>query len=562
MAWICIDCATPVQPKAAAFFDRGATGATVALQRPDADLATAIRTDVNSPTLVGSTATEQRELEALYGMGAYAPLWVGDAGLPGSAAHEALSLLREARNEGLDPADYASEELDRRLSALAIGRLPKTHDVARFDVVLSSALLRYLRHLHMGRVDPQTMGFKLSATADRPDFTALVRSAVAHNRIAETAAQLKPALPQYEALRAMLIRYRSLASDTTFEPLPTSPAVLRPGDAYVGLNTLRRRLMAFGDLPAGTRASMVTGIYEGDVVEGVRWFQVRHGLESDGMLGKGTWAALEVPPGIRVRQIELALERLRWLPSLTERSLIAINIPMFLLWAWDFMPQDGTASLGMRVIVGRALKTPTPVFDAELREVLFRPYWNVPRSILRNEILPALRRDPGYLDREDMEIVRGPGDDATRVALTNENLALLQQGKLRVRQRPGPSNALGLVKFVFPNEADVYMHGTPAQRLFAQSRRDFSHGCVRVEDPVSLAEWALKGNQEWTRERILSAMGGTRTFGVHLAQPIRVILFYTTAVVMPEDGTVRFAEDIYRLDARLEQALARRHSVR
>jgi murein L,D-transpeptidase YcbB/YkuD len=156
-----------------------------------------------------------------------------------------------------------------------------------------------------------------------------------------------------------------------------------------------------------------------------------------------------------------------------------------------------------------------------------------------------------------MEIVSGPGDNARPVALTAESIAQLRRGTLRVRQRPGPKNSLGLVKFVFPNDENVYMHGTPAPQLFSRARRDFSHGCVRVEDPVALAEWVLKGEPAWTRDRILAAMNGDRSQRVDLTRPIQVILFYVTAVVMPEDGTIRFAEDIYDLDIRLDRALAR-----
>jgi murein L,D-transpeptidase YcbB/YkuD len=233
-----------------------------------------------------------------------------------------------------------------------------------------------------------------------------------------------------------------------------------------------------------------------------------------------------------------------------------LNIPMFRIWAWDAIPPTGEPLLGMNAIVGRALKTETPVFIEEMREIVFRPYWNVPPSILRKETLPLIARDPGYLSRENLEIVRGQGDDARSVEATPENLALLRQGALRLRQRPGPSNALGLIKFVFPNEENVYMHGTPAKTLFARSRRDFSHGCVRVEDPVALAEWALKDRPEWSRERILAAMEGPQSLRVRLTRPIQVILFYTTAAVMPEDGTIRFAEDIYGHDQRLDRALS------
>ncbi len=316
-----------------------------------------------------------------------------------------------------------------------------------------------------------------------------------------------------------------------------------------------------GDLP--TDASVEeSDRYDGSTVEGVKHFQIRHGLEPDGVLGKSTIAALRAQLTWRVRQIELALERLRWLPHLGDERLIALNIPMFRLWAWDAIPPDGAPLFGMDVIVGRALSTETPVFVAEMGEVIFRPYWNVPGSILRHEVLPKLERDPDYLRREDMEIVRGTGDNALRVNLTADTLAGLRQGLLRVRQRPGPKNALGLIKFVFPNREDVYMHGTPAQALFAKNRRDFSHGCVRVADPVDLAEWVLRDRSDWTRDQILAATRGTQTIHVRLPRPIQVILFYTTAAVMPEDGAIHFADDIYRHDARLDQALDRLHHIR
>ena len=237
-------------------------------------------------------------------------------------------------------------------------------------------------------------------------------------------------------------------------------------------------------------------------------FQARHGLENDGVLGQRTHTALGIPLAWRIRQIELALERVRWLPHPGGERVVAISIPMFRLWAWGAMPPTRTPTLSMGVIVGRALRTETPVFVEQMREVIFRPYWNVPPSIARHEILPILERDPDYLRRQGMEIVSGPGDDARAVAATAENLARLRRGALRLRQRPGPRNALGLVKFVFPNQENVYMHGTPAQELFSRSRRDFSHGCVRVEDPVALAEWVLEDRPEWTRDRIIAAMAG------------------------------------------------------
>jgi murein L,D-transpeptidase YcbB/YkuD len=314
--------------------------------------------------------------------------------------------------------------------------------------------------------------------------------------------------------------------------------------------------VTYGDLAAEAATLSSPEVFEGALVDAVRRFQVRHGLEPDGIVGARTEAALRVPLRTRVRQIELALERLRWLPDIGEQRVIALNIPMFHLWTWDTVTPRGTPSLGMRAIVGRALRTQTPVFVQEMRYVVFRPDWNVPLSILRNETLPALARDPEYLTRHQMEIVRGAGAGAVPVPDTADNRALLRQGVLRLRQRPGPHNALGLVKFVFPNDANVYMHGTPAQELFSQSRRDFSHGCVRVEDPVALATWVLQGEPQWTRERVLQAMAGPRSQRVDLSRPIQVILFYSTAAFMPDTGAVHFADDIYRHDLRLDPALA------
>jgi murein L,D-transpeptidase YcbB/YkuD len=426
------------------------------------------------------------------------------------------------------------------------------------DVAVSAGMLRYLRDVHMGRIDPRMIGFRLEAPRDAHDFAALLSAAIASQQVTNLAVDMRPPLAQYQLLRSMLPRYRSLAADPTLLAPQSIARAIHPGELYGDTGVLQHELVALGDLPPDAPAPRESGRYEGLIVDGVKHFQVRHGLEPDGVIGKSTVAALRVPVTWRVRQIELALERLRWLPHLGDERFIALNIPMFRLWAWDTIPPNGAPLFGMDVIVGRALSTQTPVFVEEMREVIFRPYWNVPRSILRRELLPKIKQDPAYLRQENMEIVSGAGDDAPRVELTAETLAGLENGVLRLRQRPGTKNALGLIKFVFPNQEDVYMHGTPAQALFARSRRDFSHGCVRVADPVALAEWVLQDRPEWTRERIVAATLSTQTVRVKLPRPIKVILFYTTAAVMPEDGTIRFADDLYRHDARLDRALAMR----
>jgi len=359
----------------------------------------------------------------------------------------------------------------------------------------------------------------------------------------------------------MLPRYRALAltEGTTFPRLKDPPRKsIKPGDAAEGLNIVRTRLIALGDLRADSTPLADPPVYEGDLVEGVKRFQARHGFEADGVLGKATWISLSVPIRWRVRQIELAMERMRWLPHLGARPFVAVNVPMFRLWGWDSVPESGAPNFEMGVIVGKALNTRTPVFMEEMEHLIFQPYWNVPKSILQKEILPILRRNLGYLEKEDMEMVDGQGDDATPVAATSENVDRLAQEKLRLRQRPGPKNALGQVKFMFPNDENIYLHGTPSPQLFGRARRDFSHGCIRLEDPVALALWALKDQPEWTREKILAAMNGAPSQRVPLTHPIRVVIYYVTAAVIPAENAVHFAEDIYDQDTPLDQALRAR----
>ncbi|MGH7499470.1 MAG: L,D-transpeptidase family protein [Gemmatimonadales bacterium] len=256
----------------------------------------------------------------------------------------------------------------------------------------------------------------------------------------------------------------------------------------------------------------------------------------------------------RAHQIELALERLRWLPPLGRRPFLVVNIPAFELFAFDSAGGTGAPSLAMKVVVGKAVDTRTPMLFEQMRYVEFRPFWNVPRGILRAEILPRLRRDPSYLRAHRMELFK-PGVGPAGDRVDADVIRRLAADSLRVRQRPGPSNSLGLIKFAFPNAADVYMHGTPETELFAQSRRDFSHGCIRLEDPAALGAWVLRDQPGWTPDSIGAAMSGPSTYRVALRRPLAVAVFYTTAVAMP-DGTARFYPDIYGLDRELTEALA------
>ncbi|MGD9906324.1 MAG: murein L,D-transpeptidase [Vicinamibacterales bacterium] len=489
----------------------------------------------------GATADERAGALALHAR-RRGPLWHGATGVLTPAGGAVVAAVGGLEAHGLARHVYHPP------------RSPVPADVATADVALTVAALRAMRHLHLGRVDPRTLGFALPAWAEPHDFAARLEAGLAAGTPAETIAGMAPPLALYRRLTAALARYRQLEAAGAWPPLPPAAATVRPGDAWPTA-ALRARLVALGDLEASATADP-DGRYDGEVVEGVRRFQRRHGLTDDGAIGVRTRVALDVTPSARAWQIVLALERLRWLPDLGSRRLVAVNVPMFRLWAWEAPAADDRPALTTAVIVGRAGPTPTPIFADVMEQVVFRPYWNVPRSILAQEVLPAWRRSPGYLDAQHMEIVAGAGDAARVVAADPAAQAGLEAGTLRVRQRPGPHNALGLVKFDFPNDASVYLHGTPTPQLFARDRRDFSHGCIRVADPPALAAWVLGRQREpWTSERIAAAMAGPDNAAVPLDAPIDVVIFYLTAVVMPEDGRVHFAEDLYGHDAALTRAL-------
>lgn len=493
-------------------------------------------------------------LDDFYRDGGYAPQWLAGAGSSGAV----LSELAAARSHGLDAADYDVDWLEGEAKAIAAGdRTPER--VARVDVALTVAFFRLLSDLHRGRVLPAQAGFEFSPGEKPLDFPALLRSGIATGRWHDVVVAAKPSFPLYRRLEDALARYRTLAA-APLVPLPQLPPGTRkiePGGAYVGVVALSERLRLVGDLPANA-SPPTDDRYAGALVDAVRAFQDRHGLKADGVLGRDTLAQLETPFGVRVRQIELSLERLRWLPELPAGPLIAVNIPSFRLWAFANARDDSAAQLSMRVIVGRAAKSrETPIFIGEMRYVEFSPYWNVTPSIQRGEIVPKLERDPGYWEREELEAVPVRGDAVPGTVLDASTLEGLRNGTLRVRQRPGPKNALGGVKFVLPNTMNIYLHSTPAQQLFEETRRDFSHGCIRVADPPALAAFVLRDQPQWTPERIRDAMAAGKTSTATLTHPIPVVLFYTTAIV-DAAGRALFASDIYGYDRRLEQALRSR----
>jgi murein L,D-transpeptidase YcbB/YkuD len=461
----------------------------------------------------------------------------------------AMAQLDSASSQGLRPADYDVPRLDSLLQADTLDRA-EASDLDRFDVLLSLAFIRYLDDLHLGRVQPAPIATPIPR--DWWDPANALADAVAADSIAGLVARAQPPFAQYQRLRLLLTRYRDLAAAGTQSRLPRS-RVVRPGDGYAAMPQLSRFLVALGDLDSVPAAADT--MYQGPVVEAVQRFQLRHGLAPDSVLGPATFRALNTPLDARVRQIELALERLRWLPEIGAQRFLVVNIPAFQLFAFDSAGGSGAPALEMRVIVGRSLQARTPILLEQLAYVEFHPYWNVPRGILLNEILPHLRRNPGYLRSNDMEVFAGKtevlGDTVTPRVLRG-----LASGEFSVRQRPGPRNPLGPVKFVFPNAEAIYLHATPEPELFAKTRRDFSHGCVRVEEPAELAWWVLQDRPGWTRDSVTSAIQAPETTRDSLPQPMSVIIFYTTAVARP-DGTAWFYGDIYRNDpavARLMEA--------
>jgi murein L,D-transpeptidase YcbB/YkuD len=497
----------------------------------------------------------RQALEGLYQRRQGAPLWSG-AGQPTAPARAVLGALLAASQHGLSPDDYRATALAARLEALTTARTTAPDEWAAFDVALSGAALRLLEDLHFGRIDPRAAGFDMpQRPMDELDAGALLERLAAGADTDAVLASVEPQYLHYRLLLQSLARYRELAAEDppALPPLPRRS--VKPGEIYTGTTALRRLLAQSGEL-SPQLALRSDEVLDADLAAALQRFQYLHGLREDGTLGSATLAALNVPARQRVRQIELTLERWRWVPPLKPPTLI-VNIPQFRLFLIGSNVDQEADMLRMNVIVGRVYpQLHTPVFSAEMTAILFRPYWDVPPSIARRELLPELRRNPGYLEAQDMELAGIGARPATSLTATPENLKALAAGRLRLRQRPGPNNALGLIKFEMLNSYDVYLHSTPAQRLFDEPRRAFSHGCIRVSDPTALAAEVLRGAAGiWTPERIHAAMNGDETFRVPLPQPVHVLILYGTAVAT-EDGAVHFFEDLYGEDRRLERLLS------
>jgi L,D-transpeptidase YcbB len=496
----------------------------------------------------------EKHLQKFYDSYGYSLVWVRGME-PTAQARQVIAVLQDADQKGLSAEDYDGSRWGERLAKLKPAASQRSEtDALRFDAALTVCVMRYISDLHIGKVNPKRFDFGFDVESKKLDLPEFLKTDVVDAPdVASVLAQVEPPYPGYKRTIHALQSYLQLEKQYDGEQLPASAKTIAPGDSYPGVPQLVRMLRLTRDLPADATLPADQSVYQGPIVDAVKNFQLRLGRTPDGRITPQTLADLNVPLSFRVRQMQLTLERWRWLPEIYEKSPIVANIPEFRLRAYD---ENFKIGLSMNVVVGKAYDHSTPVFQNQMAYVVFRPYWSVPYSIARAEFFSRIARDPDYLSKKGFEVVNSRQEVVAAGTVTNEVLDQLRAGKLFIRQNPGPKNSLGLVKFIFPNDYNIYMHDTPEQVFFSKSRRDFSHGCIRLERPADLAVWVLRNNPgDWDIARVRAAMNGTASNQqVNLAHPIPVLIVYAT-VIVTEDGTVHFYDDIYGHDATLEKTL-------
>ena len=536
--------------------------ASAPVATPHSPLADAIRNRVEAAAgLPDRLAIRDERIQTaasvsvFYERRAYEPAWVTPEGLTANA-RRLVDALAAADADGLQPADYhvselraAIEQLDARVASPATGRLV---DV---ELLLTDGFLLFGTHLLIGRVDAASLHSNWRAERRQRDLVESLDRAVREGNPREVLHELRPPQPEYGRLMQALAVYREIAAAGGWPSVPEGGR-LAPGDESDRVPALRARLAAVpeavagrDDLPelydAGTS-------YDEALVEAVEAFQRRHGLEADGVVGPATLAALNASPVRRVRQLTLNMERWRWLPQDLGDRHVLVNAADFRLDA----VADGEVELTMRAIVGRQYRQ-TPVFSDRITYIVFSPFWHVPHSLAVQDHLPIQKRDPDYFRRLGFRLFRGWGVDAAEVSPASIDWSAVTAKSFgyRLRQDPGPQNFLGRAKFMFPNPYNVYLHDTPARDLFRKHVRNFSSGCIRLEDSRSLALWLLSGDSAWPDGRIDRAMRADSEETAFLTRPVPVHLLYWTAFVS-DDGIVHFRPDIYERDGRLADALA------
>ena len=485
-------------------------------------------------------------LERFYSARGYRPLWVLETSA-GPRAETLSQVLIAADLDGLDPLDYRADQVAALLGATA------PEDLARLEALLSLGLVRYAADLGQGRITPHIADPELFVFREEVKKADVLEAAAVAADLHSFIDGYRPQTVRYDRQKVALAEYRALALQGGWQPIPGGET-LKPGmtDPRVGL--LRQRLRLVGDLKPQDDLAESGGdanLYDAALEPAVTWMQYRHGLAQDGAVGDKTLAALNVPIETRIEQMVLNLERRRWMPDDLGQRYIFVNLADFLLKLVD----EPRTLLDMPVVVGKPFHH-TPIFSHVMTYVEINPYWNVPPSIARAELLPKIKQDISYLKRNNYVLFSDWSSGATVVNPQSVDWSQVnaQSFPYKLRQDAGDGNALGRVKFMFPNRFNIYLHDTPAKALFGRAERDFSHGCVRVQDPALLAEVVLQGTEGWDRARIDAAIAsGERTI-VTLKEPLPVHISYLTSWVN-KDGSVHFRNDVYGRDTALAEAL-------
>lgn len=507
----------------------------------------------STPDYVRARENLWEAAQRFYEQRGYNLAWVEGNDLTRSAEAFIEGLCR-AGDEGLDPAAYRSPRLQRAVEAVLDVRRPGPSARVELDLLLTNTFMQYSHDMINGRLDPAATKAEVYMQPKPVALDSVLALALQETSFKRLSEDLRPRYQQYTQLREALDRYRQIQADGGWPTLDEG-ASLEPGKPSPQVPRLRERLAASGDFD-GYDPDDTSRVFDEGLAGALAAFQQRHGLEVDSLVGPSTLASLNVSVEERIGQIVLNLERWRWLPSELGTRHILVNIPDFTLTAFD----DNAEVLTMPVVVGAEFEgRKTPVFSDVMEYIVFQPYWNVPPSIATDEILPKAYEDPTYLERNGYELVDSYAPDASVVEVEEETLDGVAEGKYRIRQLPGRSNALGHVKFMFPNEHNIYLHDTPADHLFSETERDYSHGCIRVERPDDLASYVLaKNEKKWSQGDIEEAMQGEREVIV-LDQQIPVYIMYLSAFV-DDGGTVHFRDDIYGYDADLAAELGKKEA--
>lgn len=498
-------------------------------------------------------------LPSFYRARAYRPAWIDDA-LDLSDAVSFVAALRLVGEDGLEPENYHLAAIEALMTEVRASRGKKRKEIgpdalADLEMLLTDSFFLCGSHLVRGQIDPETVESDWSVGGRRTgDLAAALEKGLADKDIAAALDSLRTHSAVYEGLKEALRDLRTVAGKGGWPALPPGPKLAK-GDRGARVEALRSSLEARGDIApsaGGDRSA-----FDDSLEAAVQAFQRRHGIEPDGAVGAATAAALDIPAAGRVAQIRANLERWRWIPQDLGKRYILINVADFRV----SVVEAGREVLSMAAIVGRDYRQ-TPEFSGTLTSVEINPAWTVPPKLAREDILPKVRKDPGYLAEKGIRIFKDWSEGAPEIDPDSIDWTSVRGETLsfKFRQDPGPRNALGRIRFIFPNKFDVYLHDTPERGLFSRAVRDFSSGCIRIEKPLDLAQYVLRDDPEWGREKILAAIDAGKTRIVPLRKPIGVHLLYWTAW-RAEDGRIQFREDIYKRDAALSKALEQRSSL-